>query len=67
MEDYSRLNGLSLRNTYVGNVFDRCAISLPCHEPGAASVGLMLIGEHGGDDALFRIAGAVEKGLGRRD
>jgi aspartyl-tRNA(Asn)/glutamyl-tRNA(Gln) amidotransferase subunit A len=63
MADYTRINGMSLRNTYVGNAFDRCSISLPCHEPDAAPVGLMLIGEHGGDHALFRIAAAIERQL----
>jgi aspartyl-tRNA(Asn)/glutamyl-tRNA(Gln) amidotransferase subunit A len=63
LEDYSRINGATLRNTYVGNAFDRCSISLPCHEPKSAPVGLMLIGERGGDRALFRAAAAVEKAI----
>jgi aspartyl-tRNA(Asn)/glutamyl-tRNA(Gln) amidotransferase subunit A len=63
LEDYTRLNGLALRNTYVGNAFDRCSISLPCHELDAAPVGLMLIGEHGGDQALFRVAAAIERAI----
>jgi aspartyl-tRNA(Asn)/glutamyl-tRNA(Gln) amidotransferase subunit A len=33
---------------------------VPCHLPGEAPVGLMLIGEHGGDRRLFEIAAAVE-------
>ncbi|MEZ5924901.1 MAG: amidase [Hyphomicrobiaceae bacterium] len=65
MDDYSRVNGASLRNTYVGNAFDRCAISLPCHEPGSAPVGLMLIGDHGADAKLFQMAAAVERELAR--
>ncbi len=63
LSDYTKLNALALRNTYVGNAFDRCSISLPCHEPDAAPVGLMLIGEHGGDHALFRIAAAIETAI----
>ena len=63
LEDYSRINGAALRNTYVGNAFDRCSISLPCHEPGSAPVGLMLVGERGGDRALFRFAAAVERAI----
>ncbi len=63
LADYTKLNALALRNTYVGNAFDRCSISLPCHEPDAAPVGLMLIGEHGGDHALFRVAAAIETAI----
>lgn len=61
--DYVRLNLLTLRNTMVGNFLDRCAISLPASEPGAAPVGLMLMGEHGADQALFSVAAAVEAAL----
>jgi aspartyl-tRNA(Asn)/glutamyl-tRNA(Gln) amidotransferase subunit A len=61
--EYNRINLLLLRNTAVANFLDRCAISLPCHEPGTAPVGLMLMGEHGGDEALFRAAAAVEAAL----
>jgi aspartyl-tRNA(Asn)/glutamyl-tRNA(Gln) amidotransferase subunit A len=64
-EDYLRLNFSLLRNTAVGNFLDRCAISLPCHEPGAAPVGFMLMGEHGGDEDLFSVAKAVERVLDR--
>lgn len=59
-EDFTRLNLLTLRNTAPVNFIDRCAISLPIHEPGQPGVGLMLIGEHGGDKRLFAIAQAVE-------
>ena len=51
---------LQLRNTAAGNFLDRCAISLPCHQPGDAPVGLMLMGETLGDTRLFAIAAAVE-------
>ena len=61
--DYNRLNMLILRNTAVGNFLDRCAISLPCHRPGGPPVGLMLMGETGGDARLFRVAAAVEAAL----
>jgi Asp-tRNA(Asn)/Glu-tRNA(Gln) amidotransferase A subunit family amidase len=57
---YRKVNLLVLRNPTVANMLDRCAISLPCHLPGEAPVGLMLIGEHGGDRRLFEIAVAVE-------
>lgn len=59
--DYSgRVNGLILRNAAVGNFLDRCAVSIPCHEPGSAPVGLMLIGEAGADRRLLALANALE-------
>ena len=62
-EDFRRINLMLLRNTYVGNLMDRCAVSLPCHAPGTAAVGLMLVGERGGDHALLTVATAVEAAL----
>ncbi len=61
--EYNRINLLILRNTALGNFLDRCAISLPCHKPGEAPVGLMLMGETMGDHRLFSIAAAVEAAL----
>jgi aspartyl-tRNA(Asn)/glutamyl-tRNA(Gln) amidotransferase subunit A len=58
---YRDVNLLLLRNPTIANFLDACAISLPCHRPGEAPVGLMLIGHHGGDARLFEIAAAVEK------
>ena len=58
--EYNRVNLLVLRNCAVGNFLDRCAISLPCHAPGQAPVGLMLMGETGGDARLLAMAAAVE-------
>jgi aspartyl-tRNA(Asn)/glutamyl-tRNA(Gln) amidotransferase subunit A len=60
---YNSVNMLILRNTALGNFFDRCAISLPCHRPGDAPAGLMLMGETMEDARLFRIAAAVEAAL----
>jgi aspartyl-tRNA(Asn)/glutamyl-tRNA(Gln) amidotransferase subunit A len=60
---YNEVNMLVLRNTALGNFFDRCAISLPCHRPGEAPVGLMLMGETMGDARLFAVAAAVERVL----
>jgi aspartyl-tRNA(Asn)/glutamyl-tRNA(Gln) amidotransferase subunit A len=57
---YNRINMHILRNTALGNFLDRCAISIPCHRPGEAPVGLMLMGETMGDSRLFSIAAAVE-------
>jgi aspartyl-tRNA(Asn)/glutamyl-tRNA(Gln) amidotransferase subunit A len=60
---YNSINMLILRNTAWGNFFDRCAISIPCHKPGDAPVGLMLVGETMGDKRLFQIASAAEAAL----
>ena len=54
-------NFLLLRNTGLANFFDRCSVSIPCHTAGEAPVGLMLVGETGGDARLLAIAAAVEK------
>jgi aspartyl-tRNA(Asn)/glutamyl-tRNA(Gln) amidotransferase subunit A len=62
--DYFRINTLTLRNTFIGNYLHRCAISLPCHEAGEAPVGLMLMGETGGDRRLLSLALGVERALG---
>jgi aspartyl-tRNA(Asn)/glutamyl-tRNA(Gln) amidotransferase subunit A len=58
--EYNRINMHVLRNPALGNFLDRCAISIPCHRPGDAPVGLMLMGETMGDARLFRIAAALE-------
>ena len=41
-EEFFRLNKLLLRNPSIVNFLDGCAITLPCHRPGEAPVGLML-------------------------
>ena len=63
-EAYSQANLLLLRNPTFINFLDGCALSLPCHAPGEAPVGLMLAG-CGGQDARVLAAGtAVEQVLG---
>jgi aspartyl-tRNA(Asn)/glutamyl-tRNA(Gln) amidotransferase subunit A len=59
-KEYFRLNFLILRNTSVINFLDRCAISLPIQPAGAAPVGLMVVGEHGGDRRLLAVARGIE-------
>jgi aspartyl-tRNA(Asn)/glutamyl-tRNA(Gln) amidotransferase subunit A len=61
--EYNRINLHILRNTALGNFFDRCSISLPCHRSGEPPVGLMLVGETLGDARLFAIAAAIEGAL----
>jgi len=58
--DYGRINLQALRNTFVGNFLNRCAISVPAHEQGRAPVGLMLMAPLFDDQALFSVAKAVE-------
>jgi aspartyl-tRNA(Asn)/glutamyl-tRNA(Gln) amidotransferase subunit A len=60
---YVATNLLLLRNPTVVNILDLCAISLPCHSPGTAPVGLSVIGAKGGDEDLFAVAGAIETAL----
>ena len=62
-EDFSRINTLLSRNTVIGNVADRCSISLPCHREGEAAVGFMLVGERGADHALLSLAAAIETAI----
>lgn len=62
-QDYLRYNSMSLRNTYMGNFLDCCALSIPANEAGAAPVGLMLMGAWGHDQNLFSVGQAVERVL----
>jgi aspartyl-tRNA(Asn)/glutamyl-tRNA(Gln) amidotransferase subunit A len=59
-EAYTKANLLALRNTMVGNVLDRCAVTIPCHAPDEGPVGLMLMGEPMADKAILAIGMAVE-------
>ncbi len=60
-QDHSNaVNLLCLRNTSIGNFLDRPAISVPCHTPGEAPVGLMLMGRTNGDRRLLSIARSLE-------
>ncbi len=59
-EAYRRTNLLVLRNPSIANFLDRCAISIPCHRPLSAPVGLMLMAAHGADRRLLAIAAAAE-------
>jgi aspartyl-tRNA(Asn)/glutamyl-tRNA(Gln) amidotransferase subunit A len=65
-DGYTRLNLLCLRNPSVGNFLNRPNISLPCHGPGDAPVGLTLMGDRGRDRDLFGVAAGVEAVIRRR-
>ena len=54
-------NRRMIRNPGIANFLDRCALSIPCHEAGAAPVGFSLMGEHMADRRLLAIGLAVEK------
>ena len=66
-ENYGPLNLRCLRNTFVGNFLNTCAISLPIGAPDGAPVGLMLMMPSGNDARLFSIAAAVEAEVGTRN
>jgi len=61
--DYRRLNALILRNCSAINFLDRCAATVPIQQPGDAPVGLMIVGEHGGDRRLLAVARGIEAAL----
>ncbi|MFT5221516.1 MAG: aspartyl-tRNA(Asn)/glutamyl-tRNA(Gln) amidotransferase subunit A [Planctomycetota bacterium] len=63
LEQSRKVNLRCLRNTATANYFDGCSISLPCHRPGNAPVGLMLSAVNGMDESLYRSAAAVESVL----
>jgi aspartyl-tRNA(Asn)/glutamyl-tRNA(Gln) amidotransferase subunit A len=57
---YTRTNMLALRNPSIVNFLDGCAISIPCHTPGEAPVGLMIAALGGRDRDLLAIAKSAE-------
>jgi len=59
-ETYTRLNLRMVRNTVVVNLFDGCALTIPCHAPGTAPVGMMIAGTQGTDRRILAIGLAVE-------
>jgi len=57
---YFRINGLILRNPTLINFLDGCALSLPCHQQGAAPVGLMIAAQGGADRRVLALGLAIE-------
>ncbi len=57
---YGPLNFLCLRNTFLGNFLDSCAISIPMTARGEAPAGLTLMCPHGTDSALFNASSGIE-------
>ena len=65
-DDYTRWNLRLLRNAGVVNFLDGCALTLPCHELGAAPVGFMVCGPTGADRHVLSVGAAIERALGPR-
>jgi aspartyl-tRNA(Asn)/glutamyl-tRNA(Gln) amidotransferase subunit A len=57
---YFRCNGRMLRNPSLVNLFDGCALTLPCQALGAAPVGLMIAGTQMRDRQILALGLAVE-------
>lgn len=60
---YFKTNAEMLRNPSLVNFLDGCALSLPCHAPGAAPVGVSLVGATGSDRATLHWGMAIESVL----
>lgn len=58
---YHASNLLMLRNPTFVNFLDGCALSIPCHDPGTAPVGLMLARFDDEDRRLLAIGEGVEE------
>ncbi len=60
-EAYRKANAAMLGNTTPGNLLKVCAVTLPCgHDATGMPAGLMLMQRPGREEALLRIARAVE-------
>ncbi|HEX9396373.1 MAG TPA: amidase [Burkholderiales bacterium] len=64
-EDYFRWNLRIMRNNGLINFLDGCAMTLPCHAPGGAPVGLMICGPALSDRRILSVSAAVERALSR--
>jgi len=61
---YFRVNARILRNAGVVNFLDGCAVTLPCHAPGRAPVGLSVFGPAMSDRRVLAAAASLERVLG---
>jgi len=62
-EYYAASARATIRNPNVANCLDRCALTIPCHEPGSAPVGFTLMGETLADRKILAIGLSVEAAL----
>jgi aspartyl-tRNA(Asn)/glutamyl-tRNA(Gln) amidotransferase subunit A len=60
-ESYFRHNNRMLRNPSIVNLFDGCALSIPCHEPGSAPVGLTIAGTQNTDRTILMLGDAIAR------
>ena len=60
-DGFRHFNALILRNPMVANLLDAPSLTIPCHVPGAAPVGLMLIGPRLSDRRLLAIGAEIER------
>jgi aspartyl-tRNA(Asn)/glutamyl-tRNA(Gln) amidotransferase subunit A len=60
---YFEANAAMLRNPSVINFLDGCALSIPCHIPGEAPVGLTIAGLAMQDARVLSIGAAIESAL----
>lgn len=60
---YGVANAIILRNPTLINFLDGCALSVPCHAPGTAPVGLMIAAPGGADRRLLSIGQGIEQTL----
>ena len=60
---YFEANAAMLRNPSVFNFLDGCAVSVPCHKPGEAPVGLMIAGLAMQDEKVLSVGAAIESAL----
>jgi Asp-tRNA(Asn)/Glu-tRNA(Gln) amidotransferase A subunit family amidase len=60
---FFKTNATLLRNPSVVNMFDGCALSLPCQRPGELPVGLMVWSGAGQDDLVLDLGLAIEAAL----
>ena len=61
VETLMKASARILRNTALSNYLDRPTITMPCHVPGTAPVGLSLMGSRGHDRRLLAIAAGIER------
>lgn len=59
-EAYIATNARILRNCSLINFLDGCALSMPCHEPGQAPVGLTVAGPAFSDDHVLDVGRGIE-------
>jgi aspartyl-tRNA(Asn)/glutamyl-tRNA(Gln) amidotransferase subunit A len=59
-EGYLAINKMLLRNTSLINFLDGCAMSLPCHMPGEAPVGLSIAALDARDAHVLAVASTLE-------